>query len=299
MNVSQLLRAYGLTPKKGLGQNFLVSKGILARILAAAEVEADDQILEVGPGLGLLTRSLAEKAARVVAVEVDPQLVAILQDTLADLPHVEVLSADILEVDAGEIMGSATPYKVVANLPYNITSAALRHLLESRPRPKRLVVMVQKEVARRIAASPGQMSLLAVSVQFYGAPRIIAHVPAGAFYPKPKVDSAIVRIDTFAERTLAEGDPSHFFAVVRAGFAQRRKQLRNSLAQGLGLLPALVEDVLQQCGVDPRRRAQTLSMEEWKALSQALPSRRKEEPANAGQAGENGEGASRRSGEGN
>jgi len=273
MEVRQLLRAYGIEPRKGLGQNFLTEPRILARILAAAEVKADDQILEVGPGLGGLTRALAEKARRVVAVELDSRLIAILRETLADLPNVELVPADILTVDVGKIMsGNAgiASYKVVANLPYSITSAALRRLLESKPAPELLVVMVQKEVAQRITASPGQMSLLAVSVQFYGRARIVTYVPAGAFYPRPKVDSAILRIETYAKPLLAVGDPARFFALVRAGFGQRRKQLRNALAQGLGLPAAVIEETMQRCGLDPKRRAESLSLEEWAALMNAM-----------------------------
>lgn len=267
MNVRKLLQAYGVQPRKSLGQNFLVDGNHLARVLAAAEIEPEDQVLEVGPGLGTLTRALAERADRVVAVEVDRRLVDILHDALADLPNVELFLADILQVNIGEIMGRERPYKVVANLPYQITSAALRHLLESETRPALVVVMVQWEVARRIVASPGEMSLLAVSVQFYGEPHIVARVPAGAFYPRPKVDSAILRIVPHAQPRLADRkEIERFFALVRAGFAQRRKQLRNALAAGLALPVQCIEQALLSSGIDPTRRAQTLSLAEWESL---------------------------------
>jgi len=267
----QVLRRYGLRPRKGLGQNFLVDRRALERIVEAAELTPADTVLEVGPGVGQLTRLLAEAAGRVVAVELDPQMVAALRQELAGLPNVEIVEADILQVDPAALAGRV-PYKVVANLPYYITSAALRHLLEAQPPPSLLVVTVQEEVAARITAQPPEMSLLAVSVQFYGRPRRVARIPAGAFYPPPKVDSAIVRIDVYppGERPVQVDDVEWFFRVVRAGFGQRRKQLRNSLAAGLHLTAAEVEAALQRAGIDPHRRAETLSLEEWARLSREL-----------------------------
>ena len=266
----QLLLEYGLEPHKGLGQNFLLDRGALSRIVAAADVQPGDRVLEIGPGLGILTRALAEAGASVVAVELDRGLVELLHEQLAGLEQARIVHQDILKADIGQLMGDA-PYKVVANLPYNITSAALRHALEAKPRPSLLVVMVQKEVAQRIVAAPGEMSLLAISVQFYGRPRIVAHVPAGAFYPRPKVDSAILRIETFPALDIPEDAIPRFFALARAGFAQRRKQLRNTLSKGLGLSTDVVEEGLRRCDIDPRRRAETLSLIEWKRLLQALP----------------------------
>jgi len=265
----QILRRHGLRPKKGLGQNFLVDRGALERIVAAAELGPADTVLEVGPGVGQLTRLLSEAAGRVIAVELDPRMVALLREELADRPNVEIVEGDILALDPGAL-ADGRPYKVVANLPYYITSAALRHLLEARPRPILLVLTVQREVAERITAGPGQMSLLAVSVQFYGRPRRVARIPAGAFYPPPKVDSTIVRIDVYPQPPMQVPDVEWFFAVVRAGFSQRRKQLRNSLAAGLGLPPERVEAALQRAGIDPHRRAETLSLEEWAALAGEL-----------------------------
>lgn len=265
----QLLLEYGLEPHKGLGQNFLLDRGALGRIVAAAEIQPGDRVLEIGPGLGVLTRALAEAGASVVAVELDRGLVGLLQDKLADLAQVRIIHQDILKADIGQLAGGA-PYKVVANLPYNITSAALRHALEAAPRPALLVVMVQKEVAQRIVAEPGEMSLLAVSVQLYGRPRIMAHVPAGSFYPRPKVDSSILRIKTFPTLDIPEPDIPRFFALARAGFAQRRKQLRNTLSKGLNLPADAVEEKLRRCDIDPQRRAETLTLPEWKRLLREL-----------------------------
>ena len=275
MSIRELLDRYGLEPRRSMGQNFLVAERYLERIVDAAEVNAEDEVLEIGPGLGGLTRLLAERARRVVAVELDKQLVTVLQETLADRPNVEIVQADILTVDVGKLMaatGAPRPYKVVANLPYNITSVVLRHLLESDPRPAQLVLMVQKEVAQRIVAAPGDLSLLAVSVQFYGKPRIAVRVPAGAFYPVPKVDSAVLRIDTYSEPPVAVQDVSRFFTLVRAGFGQRRKQLRNSLAQGLHLPPTVVEERMREAGIDPQRRAETISLAEWARLLSSFSS---------------------------
>ncbi len=276
MTTRSLLREWQLIPQKELGQNFLVDRGVLAHILAAAEISATDTVLEIGPGLGMLTQALAERAQRVVAVELDRQLVAILQERLQAFPNAHVVTGDILALDIATLLagepasGSAGTYKVVANIPYNITSAVLRHLLEASIRPRLIVLMVQKEVAQRVTARPGEMSLLAVSVQFYGRPRLIHRVPAGAFYPVPKVDSAIIRIDPHPELPLASEEIAPFFTVVRAGFGQRRKQIHNSLLHGLGLPAKAIAEALADTGVDGKRRPQTLSVGEWVALYRAL-----------------------------
>ncbi len=271
--IPALLRAYGLRPKKSLGQNFLTDPAALQRIVAAADLVADDTVLEVGAGLGTLTRLLAEKAGRVVAVELDERLVGILHKHLADLSNVEIVHGDILQIR--EFGFSQQGYKVVGNLPYYITSAVLRHFLEGDPRPRLMVVTVQREVAERIVAQPPDMSLLATSVQFYGRPDIVARIPAGAFYPPPQVDSAVVRIQVAGQPAIAlpQGvSEADFFRVVRAGFGQKRKTLRNALSAGLGLPPAQVAEVLAQAGVDPRRRAETLSLAEWVEIAASLKS---------------------------
>jgi 16S rRNA (adenine1518-N6/adenine1519-N6)-dimethyltransferase len=267
-SVPALLRAHGLRPRKRLGQNFLLDPAALGRMVEAADLSAQDSVVEVGAGVGNLTRLLAAQAGKVVAVELDERLVEILRKEVGDLPSVQIVHGDILhmmEFGFGDL-----DYKVVGNLPYYITSAVLRHLLEDPPRPKLLVVTVQREVAERIVAEPGDMSLLAVSVQFYGRPRILARIPAGAFYPSPEVDSAIVRIDVDEAPQVDLGgvvSETSFFRVVRAGFSQKRKTLRNSLSAGLRLAPAVVEQTLQDVGVSPRQRAETLSLQEWAAVA--------------------------------
>ena len=269
MNVRRFLKEFDIQPKKSLGQNFLTDQRALERIVEAAELDPEDIVLEIGPGLGTLTRLLAAEAGRVVAVELDQRLVEVLRQTAvsdADWPNVEIIHGDILDLAPADLLEqhlTTLSYKVVANLPYYITSAILRHLLTAAVKPKLMVVTVQLEVARRITAQPGDMSLLAVSVQFYGRPRIVARIKAGAFYPPPQVDSAVVRIDLRPRPEVEVDEADGFFEVVRAGFAQRRKQLRNTLAAELGLPAREVTQALTRASIDPSRRAQSLSIEEW------------------------------------
>ena len=271
MDVRGLLKQWGLRPSKGLGQNFLVNQATLEKIVAAAKLTPDDVVLEVGAGLGTLTERLARHAGHVVAVELDQRLLPVLQSVLADFDNITLIQGDILILDPAALISAANiqhpvssiQYKVVANLPYYITSAVLRHLLEASLKPQRMVITVQREVAERIVAKPGQMSLLAVSVQFYGRPRLLFRIKPGSFYPSPEVESAVVGIDLHATPPVPVEDTAAFFRVVRAGFAQRRKQLRNSLAAGLRQSPDEVAAKLRKVSVDPRRRAQTLSLEEW------------------------------------
>ncbi len=267
LNVPQLLRQYGLRPDKRLGQNFLVSPAGLQKVVAAAGLTADDAVLEIGPGVGSLTVLLAKQVRRVVAVELDERLRPPLEAVLRPYPQVTLVFGDILKQDVAALMGH-TPYKVVANIPYYITSAVIRHLLEAHSRPERLVLTVQREVAERIVARPPHMSLLALSVQVFGEARLAARLPAGAFYPRPQVDSAVVRVDMTPPR-VPEAHLDAFFRLAKAGFAQRRKTLRNALAAGLGWPTAQALALLEAAGIDPRRRAETLSLEEWAALTAA------------------------------
>ncbi len=279
--ISELLHKYNLRPRKGLGQNFLVDPVHLARIVEAAGLTGQDVVLEIGPGPGGLTRLLAETARQVLAVELDPAMVHLLRTEFGRLSNLQIIEADILQTDPAALLSPFLPpgagddsrlayYKVVANLPYYITSAVIRHVLEAAVRPERVVVTVQKEVAQRMVAGPGDMSLLAVSVQFYGQPQLVETIPAGAFYPPPKVDSAIVRIDTFARPPVEVSSVDGFFRVVKAGFSQKRKQLKNSLSAGLHRAPADVAALLHTAGIDPTRRAETLDLAEWGRLTGLL-----------------------------
>ena len=267
--VTDLLRRHGLRPRKSLGQNFLIDEGALARIAAAAALTADDAVLEIGPGLGSLTRHLAVAARQVVAVEIDQTLLPVLAEVVAGHPNVRVVHADVLTVDPAEL-SEGQRYKVVANIPYYITSAVIRHLLEARVRPDVIVLTVQREVAERICAAPGDLSILAVSVQAYARAELVARIPAGAFYPRPDVDSAVVRLTALPEPAFGSLDADRFFRVVKAGFGQKRKQLRNALSAGLRQPAQTIDAWLAQANIDPTRRAETLSLDEWRALANAM-----------------------------
>jgi 16S rRNA (adenine1518-N6/adenine1519-N6)-dimethyltransferase len=233
-------------------------------------------VVEVGPGLGVLTEELAGRldpalGGRLVAVELDSNLLPILEARFAGRPHVSFVHADVLDVPPGDLAGMR-PYKVVANLPYYITSAILRHFLEAPQKPISLTVMVQREVAERMSANPPDMSLLAVAVQFYGRPKVIFRVPPGAFSPPPKVDSAVVYIQVYEPGTepVRPRSEAGFFRVAQAGFGQKRKQLGNTLASGLALPKEMVVSRLKDVGIDPSRRAETLSLQEWARIESAL-----------------------------
>ncbi len=265
------IRRMGIDPKRSLGQNFLLDAGHLDKIVAAADLAGGDAVLEVGPGPGTLTARLAAAAGEVVAVELDDRLIALLQEEFAGQPHVRIVHGDILTLSPPALFTQPTPrYKVVANLPYYITSAVLRHLLEAEPPPVLAVVLVQKEVAERICAQPGDLSLLAVSVQFYAEPKLVHRIPAGAFYPRPKVDSAVLRLDVRPQPAVTAVPAERFFQVVRAGFSQKRKQLANSLSGGLGLAKPVVAAAMGAAGVDPARRAETVDLAEWERICLAL-----------------------------
>ena len=259
------------TPRKELGQNFLADKNILRKIVGAAEIKATDTVLEIGPGMGHLTQVLLETGAKIVSVELDRSLVKNLQAELATSSQVTVLEGDILQKPPQEWLAqaeAAPPYRVVANIPYYITSPILRYLLEAEPPPERIVLMTQREVAQQIIAKPPHATLLGVSVQYYGTPRVVANVPAGAFYPRPKVDSAIVRIDVTTP--ASEMDTRQFFKVVRAGFGAKRKQLHNALAGGLQISADRVAVGLMRAKIDATRRAETLTLAEWNSLAHAI-----------------------------
>ncbi len=270
----RMLRRYELRARKRLGQHFLVGDRVLRQILAAAELTSGDTVLEVGPGLGIMTRQLALRTARVIAVELDDNLAEMLNEELSDCPNVTIINDDILRLDPAALFAEPFSYKVVANLPYYITSPVLRHFLETPAKPAMILVMVQKEVARTIAAAD-RKSLLSIAVQYFGRPGIVGSVPPRAFYPAPEVDSAILRIEPYREPPVSVPDEKDFFALVRAGFTAPRKQLANSLAQGLKVPRTEVLTLLEQAGISPQRRAETLALEEWAALSRVYPAAEK------------------------
>lgn len=265
-SLRRLLRRHGLRPNKSFGQNFLVSRDVLDAIVTAAELSADDNILEVGSGTGVLTVELARRARRIVAVELDRNILPVLRETTTGFDNVEIIPRDLLDVQPDVIFGQE-PYKLVANLPYYITALTLRHFLEAANPPRLLVVMVQWEVAQRLAARPGDMSLLGLSVQFYGTPRILMKVPAASFFPPPQVDSAVVRVDLFPQPPLTPDARDLFFRLAHAGFAEKRKQLHNSLARNLHVSREAVAAWLAEANIDSMRRAETLSLDEWITLT--------------------------------
>jgi 16S rRNA (adenine1518-N6/adenine1519-N6)-dimethyltransferase len=268
-----VVREFGFKPKKRLGQHFLIDEAVLECILSAAELSHGDIVVEVGPGLGILTEELAKRGATVIAVELDSKLADILRKRLVPFPNVKIIHADILKVTLRQLLQDnlaaselTQGYKVIANLPYYITSPVLRHFLEAQLQPSEMVVMVQKEVGEAIAATPGKMSLLSVRTQFYGKPTIISYVPAASFHPPPKVDSVILRLDIYSQPPIEVSDVTSFFDIVMHGFSSPRKQLRNSLARSLEMPPSQVALLLGKAGIEAKRRAETLSLEEWKEL---------------------------------
>jgi 16S rRNA (adenine1518-N6/adenine1519-N6)-dimethyltransferase len=270
-NPKRLLDSYGIIPKKHLGQNFMHDPNALEKITRAAALTADDTVIEVGPGTGALTHWLADIVRRVIAVELDDRLIPLLQHQLDVYDNVMLVHADILDVDLDLHLRPEEAYCVVANLPYYLTSAILRYFLERPRKPTRMVVMVQQEVAQRLAAHPGDMSLLSVAVQYYGTVKVIVRFSPAAFWPRPDVVSALVRIETHGDsRPAVVADEAAFFRVVRAGFSQKRKQLHNALGSGLGIDRREATDLIRAAGIDPERRAETLTLPEWAALTEAV-----------------------------
>ena len=267
-----LLRHFDVHPKKSLGQNFLYDTVWIDRIITAAEISNSDVVLEIGPGSGSLTTALAAVARKVIAIEIDNRLIPVLNHVLSGHSNVIVISGDILEYEPYELMAQydASKFVVVANIPYYITGQIMRHLLQSSMLPESMTMSVQREVAERMVASSGQMSLLSVSIQFYADVKIVDYIPAGAFYPVPAVDSALIRLDVIDASNHIYPDPALFFRVVRAGFGQKRKQLQNALANGLRINRDQALDALSNAGVDPQCRAQVLTLQDWVDLTDSL-----------------------------
>ena len=266
----ELCRLYDIKPARSRGQNFLIEEKIYDDVVAAADLRPDDRVLEVGPGLGFLTAKLAARARRVVAVEIDKKLVEALKAGLVakNIKNVEVVNENVLNIN--QTSPQPSPYqgegefKVVANLPYNITSIFLRKFLEAGNKPELMVLMLQKEVAQRVAAEAGDMSLLAVSVQFYARPEIVEIVPKKYFWPEPEVDSVIIKIRPHPSPLLSK--EREFFRLVKFGFSAKRKMLKNNLAAGFRLETAEAAARIKQAGFNPKVRAQALSVGDWLKL---------------------------------
>jgi 16S rRNA (adenine1518-N6/adenine1519-N6)-dimethyltransferase len=266
----RLLAAEHLRPRRSLSQNFLTDAAALEAIVEAAELTQGDHVLEIGPGLGVLTRRLLAAGASVLAVELDQRLAAYLRRELSGIERFELLEADALSLHPREIFPGEF-YKLVANIPYHITSPLLHTLLEGERPPELAVLLVQLEVAERVAAPPGQMSYLSVFTQNIAAAEVVARVPAAAFEPAPDVDSAVLRLRRRADPSVPPGpNREPFYRVVQAGFRQRRKQIHNGLSRELPVPGAAVLGALDACNVDGERRPQTLTVDEWACLADQL-----------------------------
>ncbi len=270
--IKNLLSKYDARPNKLMGQNFLIDESKLKKIIETAQLTTEDTILEIGPGIGTLTKELAQKSKKVISIEKDRIMVEILKETLKDYENIEIIQGNALNITHYSL--PTTNYKLVANIPYYLTSPLIRTLLESENRPSVIVLMVQKEVAQRICSEPPNMSLLAVSVQFYAKAEIISYVSKGCFWPSPKVDSAIIKItpfgwahSDFASREASERYSDAFFKVVKAGFSQPRKQLANNLSKSLEKDKNQINSWLLENKINPKQRAETLSINDWKNLT--------------------------------
>jgi 16S rRNA (adenine1518-N6/adenine1519-N6)-dimethyltransferase len=263
--IQRRLRSHGLRARKSLGQNFLVVDSVRDAIIEAACLNAEDTVLEVGPGLGALTEKLAAGTGRVIAVELDAGLALKVGKKLSGYSNVKIVQADILEQDLNDLVGESS-YKVVANIPYYITSPILRYFTRAANRPALMVIMMQEEVAREVTAPEGRMGFLAVSMRLFSNPEIMLRVPADSFYPVPRVDSAVVKFNMLPSPALDIADIDGFLDLVHCGFASPRKQLRNSLAIGLKIEAAEAEIMLHRAGIDPGRRPGALFLAEWSAL---------------------------------
>ncbi len=260
--IRAFLAARELQPSKRLGQNFLIDKGAIKKIIEAAELNSDDTVLEIGPGLGVLTQELTKRVKMVIAVEKDPKMIEILKETLGDFNNMELIQKDIRNFES-----EIKDYKVMGNLPFYLAAPVIRKFLESERPPKEMVLVVQKEVGQRICSKPPDMNLLAVSVQFYAEPKIISYISKKSFWPSPEVDAAIIKI---IPRLAAIRDRDLFFKIVKAGFSQPRKQLINNLSRGLKIDKKRTETWLLKNNIKPIQRAETLNVNDWIALTKTF-----------------------------
>ncbi len=262
LELKKLMRTYGAWPNKDLGQHFLTDKSVLAKMVETTGLSKNDIVVEVGPGLGIMTRELAKRAKKVYAVEIDPKIAEILSTTCIKYPNIKIVRGDIRDFSPKGI----GKYKVAANLPYYITSHVIKKFLEEKHKPATITVLIQREVAERICAKPGRMSILSVAVQFYGMPEIVELVSPMAFFPSPKVYSAILKIKVFKEPLFEDINARVFFRLVRAGFGEKRKMLSNSMSGGLGIDKDIAEKLLKGAGVEPMLRAERLSLDDWRRI---------------------------------
>ena len=273
----EVLQKYQFNFQKKYGQNFLIEPQVLETIGDAAHIQADDCVLEIGPGIGTMTQYLAEQAREVVAVEIDKALIPILQDTLSEYPNVTIINEDILKVDLEKLVkekNDGRPVKVVANLPYYITTPIIMQLFESHVPLHSITIMVQTEVAQRMQVGPGtkDYGALSLAVQYYSRPEIITHVPPTCFIPRPNVGSTVIRLTRYEKPPVEAADESFLFSLIRASFNQRRKTLVNGLsnASGLNLSKAQITEALEQMGLPANVRGETFTLEQFARLSELL-----------------------------
>jgi 16S rRNA (adenine1518-N6/adenine1519-N6)-dimethyltransferase len=268
--VQNLFKKYRVRPSKRLGQNFLIDKRAIKKLIRAANLRLEDIILEIGPGIGNLTVELAEKVKKVIAVEKDPKMVEIFKEALKDYENVEIIRGNILKLNPRVYNLKAKSYKIVGNLPFYLTAPVIRKFLEAvEKKPYQMTFVAQKEVGQRICAKPPRMNILAVSVQFYAKPEIASFVSKKSFWPQPKVDSAILQITPLIGSFRKMVNAGLFFKIVRAGFSQPRKQLINNLTKGLKLNRGEIKNWLLKNNIQPNRRAETLAIEDWLSLTKS------------------------------
>jgi len=262
-----ILKRYKLLPKKGLGQNFLIEKEAILDLIRAAEIKKEDTILEIGPGLGTLTKELCKLAKRVIGVEKDKRLADFLKDTYKDYNNLEIINDDILKIDLQNIIKEE--YKVVSSLPFYISSPLFRKFLEGEGKPKEMTLIVQREIAEKVVAKPGRLSILGVFVQIYAEPSLVKFIKCSSFWPKPKVEAAILKL-YLLENPRFDIESKKFFRIVKGGFGERRKKLINSLSGGLALSRDFISKILEEIKIKNDARAEDLSLEEWYKLYQKL-----------------------------
>jgi len=268
-------KTYDIWPERNKGQNFLINIGVVDEMIAAADLSGDDEVLEVGPGLGILTEGLIGKAKRVVSVELDNKIFGFLKIKFAEIANLELVNGDILKFNPANYDLKSNVYKIIANLPYNITSFFLKTYLTGDFRPESMTLLLQKEVAQRICAGPGKMSLLAISVQLYGEPKIIGYVGKNNFWPKPEVDSAIIKIDRIKNPSLVDNyldgiSEKEFWRLVKIGYSAKRKQLQHNLAAGLKQPAVEIKKLLISANFNDKIRAEKLSVSDWIRLAKKL-----------------------------
>jgi 16S rRNA (adenine1518-N6/adenine1519-N6)-dimethyltransferase len=276
--IKYLTKNFGIRPQRESGQNFLVDESVLDSIIESAELSPEDNVLEIGAGFGPLTKKLAEKVNKVWAVELEKRFIPVLQKLAKAYSPIEVIHEDIIKLNVAKLVGGRQ-YKIVANIPYNITSYVMRKFLEQDPKPESMSVLIQKEVAERIVEKPGKMSLLAVSVQYFGKVRIVRVVSKLCFWPAPKVDSAVLRVeDIMGEKQIIEENTKNgydftqkqFFQEVKGGFSAKRKQIHNNLTNSFHADPDTIYRVLLENGIKPQLRAQDLKIDDWEKLTMGL-----------------------------